>query len=142
MNPTPGGLRDPLQDSPGASPSTKRVGHAVLMGTEDEAYEWAERCMRGRPPCLRKYCGRVFGLAYSDEHRPLSLRSESSLAQYESTTIARPRDRSARRMAYAARLWLVDAALFRLDHYHWESRRRRLKKYDLRRRAKQSESRR
>jgi hypothetical protein len=62
------------------------------------------------------------------------------LAQYETTTIARSRDRNARRMAYAARLWLVDAALFRLDHYHWESRRRRLKKYDLRRRAKQSGS--
>ena len=96
--------------------------------------------MRGRPRCLRKYCGRVFGLAYSDEHRPRPLRSESSLAQYETTKIARPRDGSARRMAYAARLWLVDAALFRLDHYHWESRRRRLKKYDLRRRAKQSGS--
>ncbi len=95
---------------------------------------------RGRPRCLRKYCGRVFGLAYSDEHRPRPLRSESSLAQYDTTTIARPRDRSARRMAYAARLWLVDAALFRLDHYHWESRRRRLKKYDLRRRAKHSGS--
>jgi DNA-binding transcriptional ArsR family regulator len=44
------------------------------------------------------------------------------LSPLEEITLKIP---SARRMAYAARLWLVDAALFRLDHYHWESRRRR-----------------
>ena len=30
------------------------------------------------------------------------------------------------RGAFAAKLWLRDAALFRLDDYHWEKRRRRM----------------
>ena len=39
------------------------------------------------------------------------------------------RDKFARG-AFAAKLWLKDAALFRLDDYHWEKRRRRLRDRD------------
>jgi hypothetical protein len=38
------------------------------------------------------------------------------------------------RAAFAAKLWLKDAALLRFDDYHWEKRRRRLLDRDRRRR--------
>lgn len=118
------------------------LGRRLLRGSATLTRGPGTRCMRGG---VRLACESIADESLASHTRknivPVPLRSESSLAQYETTTIARPRDRSARRMAYAARLWLIDAALFRLDHYHWESRRRRLKKYDLRRRAKQSGSR-
>lgn len=150
-------LREP--DWPGRAattdPGTVRTAKRAIRGqatgwcSAADRYAAARPRPRSRHPVyargVRLACESIADESLAPHTRtnvPVPLRSESSLAQYETTTIARPRDRSARRMAYAARLWLIDAALFRLDHYHWESRRRRLKKYDLRRRAKRSGSRR
>jgi hypothetical protein len=56
--------------------------------------------------------------------------------EYETETRRYPARRDIDRMAYAVRLWVADALLMRLNDYNWERRRRRMKRYDSRRRAR------
>jgi hypothetical protein len=61
---------------------------------------------------------------------------ENRAMEYNTPTRPSPAQRDIRRTAYAARLWITDALCFRFGDYHWERRRRRMKRYDQQRRAR------
>jgi hypothetical protein len=56
--------------------------------------------------------------------------------EYETETRRHTARRDIDRMAYALRLWVADALLMRLNNYNWERRRRLMRRYDSRRRAR------